>query len=250
MLYPKLRKALAKIRTSPLHPQWFTYRDEHWHRLQIGQQVAGTVLDIGCANQSMKPYIQANHNYIGLDYYQTAVHWYASQPHVYGDAQILPFADNSMDAVLLLDVLEHLPRPDDSLSEIARVLKPKGIFVLKVPFIYPIHDAPLDFQRWTKHGLQQLVHKHGFIVRQETQIGKPLETAGLLLNIAISKTVLNWVQQKKPALILGILAPLVILTVNLLCWLFSLISPMDGMMPHSYRLVLEKKTVLSNTTAD
>ncbi|MCK5524809.1 MAG: class I SAM-dependent methyltransferase [Thiomargarita sp.] len=240
MLYPKLKKALAKIRKLPLHPQWFTYRNEDWHCTKIGEQVAGTVLDIGCANQYMKSYIKANHNYIGLDYYQTAVNWYDTQPDVYGDAQILPFADNSMDAVLLLDVLEHLPRSDDSISEIARVLKPKGTFVLKVPFIYPIHDAPLDFQRWTKYGLQQLAHKHGFMIRQETQMGKPLETAGLLVNIAISKTVLNWIQQKNPMMILGILAPLMILMVNLLCWLFSLISPMDDMMPHSYRLVLEK----------
>jgi SAM-dependent methyltransferase len=240
MLYPRLKKALAKIRKLPLHPQWFTYLHEEWHRTQIGEKIAGTVLDIGCANQYMKTYIKAKHNYIGLDYYQTAVNWYATQPDVYGDAQILPFADNSVDAVLLLDVLEHLPCPDKSFSEIARVLKPKGTFVLKVPFIYPIHDAPLDFQRWTKYGLQQLVHKHGFMIRQEKQIGKPLETSGLLLNIAISKTVLNWIQQKNPMMILGILVPLMIVSVNLLCWLFSIISPMDDMMPHSYLFVLEK----------
>jgi len=240
MLYKILKKTLAKIRRTPFHPQWFVYRNEHWHHSQIGKQVAGTVLDIGCADQYIKTYIQANHNYIGLDYYQTAVHWYATQPHVYGDAQALPFANNSMDTVLLLDVLEHLPRPEDCISEIARVLKPSGTFVLQVPFIYPLHDAPLDFHRWTQHGLQKIVQKYGFIIRQQIQIGKPLETAGLLLNIAISKTILNWLQQKNPALILGILAPVVVLSINLLCWLFSLISPMDDIMPHSYRLVLEK----------
>ncbi|OAD19740.1 methyltransferase type 11 [Candidatus Thiomargarita nelsonii] len=121
------------------------------------------------------------------------------------------------------------------------MLKPSGTFVLQVPFIYPLHDAPLDFHRWTQHGLQKIVQKYGFIIRQQIQIGKPLETAGLLVNIAISKTILNWLQQKNPALILGILAPVVVLSVNLLCWLFSLISPMDDIMPHSYRLVLEKQ---------
>jgi SAM-dependent methyltransferase len=215
MYYRNIKQALKKIRRTPLHPQWLVYRHEHWQHIQIGKQVQGTVLDIGCADKYIKAYIQANHNYIGLDYYQTAVHWYATQPHIYGDAQALPFADNSMDAVLLLDVLEHLPRPEDCLSEIARVLKPNGTFVLQVPFIYPIHDAPLDFHRWTQHGLQQLVRKYGFTIRQKIQIGKPLETAGLLLNIAISKTLLNWLQQKSPALVLGILAPVVILTDSL-----------------------------------
>jgi ubiquinone/menaquinone biosynthesis C-methylase UbiE len=238
--YQTLKKILAKIRRLPLHPQWFAFRHEVQQYLDIGQQVTGRVLDIGCANQYMKTYLRAASDYIGLDYYQTAVQWYATRPQVYGDAQQLPFRENSMDAVLLLDVLEHLPRPADCLREIARVLKPTGILVLKVPFLYPLHDAPLDFHRWTHFGLQQFVQQHGFRLRQITPIGKPLETAGLLANIAISKTVLNWIQQRSPALILGIFTPLVILTINLLCWLINLLSPEDNLMPHSYRLVLEK----------
>ncbi|MDM8561059.1 class I SAM-dependent methyltransferase [Candidatus Parabeggiatoa sp. HSG14] len=240
MFYRNIKKTLAKIRHTPLHPQWIVYRNEHQYHSQIGEQVTGTVLDIGCADQHIKKYIQ-NSNYIGLDYYQTATHWYGTQPDVYGDAQTLPFADNSMDTVLLLDVLEHLPHPKDCISEIARVLKPTGLLVLQVPFIYPIHDAPLDFQRWTQYGLEQLVSKYGFTTRQKITIGKPLETAGLLLNIAISKTILNWLRKKNPALILGILAPMAILSINFFCWLFSFLSPMDEMMPHSYRLILEKQ---------
>jgi ubiquinone/menaquinone biosynthesis C-methylase UbiE len=240
MFYQRLKKILTKIRHTPLHPQWFVYRNEHWHLTQIGKQVQGIVLDIGCANQYFKHYIQTNHEYIGLDYYQTATQWYATQPQVYGDAQTLPIKNNSIDSVLLLDVLEHLPRPEDCLNEITRVLKSKGLLVLQVPFIYPIHDAPLDFHRWTQYALKQLVQKYGFTIRQKRQIGKPLETAGLLLNIALSKTILNWLRQKNPAFILGILAPIIILLINLSCWLFSSISPMDDMMPHSYCLILEK----------
>lgn len=162
MNYQTLKQLLAKIRRLPLHPQWFAFRHEVQQYLDIGQQVTGRVLDIGCANQYMKTYLRADSDYIGLDYYQTAVQWYATRPQVYGDAQQLPFLENSMDAVLLLDVLEHLPRPADCLREIARVLKPTGILVLKVPFLYPLHDVPLDFHRWTHFGLQQLVQQHGF----------------------------------------------------------------------------------------
>ncbi|MCK5877904.1 MAG: methyltransferase domain-containing protein, partial [Candidatus Marithrix sp.] len=147
----------------------------------------------------------------------------------------------SMDTILLLDVLEHLPHPENCISEIHRVLKPTGILILQVPFMYPIHGAPLDFHRWTQYGLKQLVQKYGFTIRQKTSIGKPLETVGLLVNIAISKTILNWLQQKNPAILLAILAPMIILTINLSCWLLSFISPMDEIMPHSYRLILEKQ---------
>lgn len=240
MNYQTLKKTLAKIRHIPLHPQWLVYRNEHEHYRQIGKQVAGIVLDIGCADQFAKTYLQNPHYYIGLDYHETAT-WYATQPMIYGDAQQLSFANNSIDAVLLLDVLEHLPRPEDCFGEVTRVLKPNGIFIVQVPFLYPIHDAPRDFQRWTQYGLQQLVNKYGFVIRQQYQIGEPLETAGLLLNIALAKTTLNWLQQKNPLVILSILMPVVILGINLLCRLFSLLSSTDPMMPHSYCLVLEKK---------
>jgi len=241
MFYQKIKKSLAKVRHTPFHPQWFAYRNEREYNSQIGKQVIGMVLDIGCADQYIKTYIKKNHYYIGLDYYQTATNWYGTQPNVYGDAQTLPFADNSMDTVLLLDVLEHLPCPENCISEIARVLKPTGILILQVPFLYPIHDSPLDFQRWTQHGLEKLVAKYNFVICQKIAIGKPLETASLLLNIAISKTILNWLRQKNPALVLSILAPIVVLIVNLVGWLFSFLSPKDEMMPHSYRLFLEKQ---------
>jgi hypothetical protein len=77
MFYKTIKKYLAAIRYTPLHPQWFAYRNERVHHQQIGQQITGTVLDIGCADQYMKAYTQ-NHAYIGLDYYQTAKYWYGT----------------------------------------------------------------------------------------------------------------------------------------------------------------------------
>lgn len=234
-----LKKLLAKLRRWPLHPQWFAYRQEVTYYRSLSSQLQGRVLDIGCTNQFLKTYLPQV-DYLGLDYYQTAVHWYTTRPQIYGDAQQLPFPDNSLDAVLLLDVLEHLPRPEDCWKEIARVLKPGGLFILKVPFLYPIHDAPLDFQRWTQYGLRHLAQKYGFVIRQATPVGRPLETAALLMNIAISKTILNWLGQKHPLVFLSVVAPVLILGINLLGWLFSRFSPEEEMMPHSYRLVLSK----------
>lgn len=51
------------------------------------------------------------------------------------DGSIFPFQDNSFDAVLCLDVLEHVPNDSLMLSEIARVLKPDGMLVLTTPSI-------------------------------------------------------------------------------------------------------------------
>ncbi len=43
-----------------------------------------------------------------------------------GNAQTLPFADNSFDRVLCVDVLEWVPDPGLALAEIGRVLRPAG----------------------------------------------------------------------------------------------------------------------------
>lgn len=59
---------------------------------------------------------------------------------LHGDAGALPVADRSVDAVLLLDVLEHLTWPEHALSEVRRVLRPGGVVVLSVP-----HRGPLQW---------------------------------------------------------------------------------------------------------
>lgn len=48
------------------------------------------------------------------------------------DAKALPFDDQSIDAVYSVSVLEHIPEPHAVIQEIARVLKPTGLFVLTI----------------------------------------------------------------------------------------------------------------------
>jgi SAM-dependent methyltransferase len=49
------------------------------------------------------------------------------------DAAALPFPDGCADAVVLLDVIEHLAEPDRALAEAYRVLRPGGLVVVSVP---------------------------------------------------------------------------------------------------------------------
>lgn len=72
------------------------------------------------------------------------------------DATNLPFRSGSLEQVLCLEMLEHCIRPDMVADEIHRVLRRHGALFLTTRFIYPIHDAPNDFFRFTEYGLRYL----------------------------------------------------------------------------------------------
>lgn len=70
-------------------------------------------------------------------------------------------ADGSVDGVFMLEVLEHVKTPQKALDEIHRILKPGGALFLSTPFIFPLHDEPHDFYRYTKYGLAHLLSAFG-----------------------------------------------------------------------------------------
>lgn len=239
-MFRRLKNYLYSLRRTPLHPQWLTYRHESSQRKFIITSAKGRALDIGCGEQAISRQLTSVTEYIGLDYYYTAHNWYGTRPLIFGDAQSLPIADNSFDTILLLDVLEHLPSPELAIKETLRVLKPGGTLILQVPFLYPLHDEPLDFHRWSKYGIERLAQRYGFAISDHKAYGRLFETAGLILNIAFAKTAINWVNRRHPAILLLPFVPVVIAATNLLCWILDIVLPADYMMPHGYLYILEK----------
>jgi SAM-dependent methyltransferase len=233
----RIRKFLEKLRGTPLHPQWFAFQYAERNLRASCAQLSGTVLDVGCAHCKPKAYLPPDAVYVGLDYYSTAVDWYGTRPDIFGDAQELPLLDESIEHALLLDVLEHLPDPQRCLSELNRVIKPGGTLTIHVPFLYPLHDEPLDFHRWTKHGLRNAATRNGYRVALESESGHPLETAALNMNIALSKSIINWFQGKNPLLAVALLAPFMILTINCVAWSLATLSRKDSLMPIYYRMI-------------
>jgi len=75
---------------------------------------------------------------------------------VVADASSLPFKDESVDAVLSENMLEHVADPHRAVSEMTRVLKRGGIMYASIPFLTPYHASPDDFVRFTKSGLRAL----------------------------------------------------------------------------------------------
>ena len=73
------------------------------------------------------------------------------------DAHVLPIADASLDGVIMVSVLEHLYDPIRAVNEIARVLKPGGVYFSYAPFYHPYHASPHDYFRFTREGYRYLL---------------------------------------------------------------------------------------------
>ncbi|MDD2896321.1 MAG: class I SAM-dependent methyltransferase [Aliarcobacter sp.] len=88
----------------------------------------------------------------------------------------LPFKDNSIDVILNIAVLEHVPNPQKVINEIYRVLKPNGIIYTAFPFMQGFHASPYDFTRVTEEGIKVLHEK--FEIIEVKPFGGP--TSGML----------------------------------------------------------------------
>ena len=78
------------------------------------------------------------------------------------EAEKLPFIDESIDLVLLTEVVEHMNNPQEALKEIVRVLGMNGFLIITWPLFYPIHDFPKDFYRFTEFGMRNTLNDCGF----------------------------------------------------------------------------------------
>ena len=74
------------------------------------------------------------------------------------DAHNLAFSTASVGTILLFEILEHLPRPQQAIDEAYRVLRDDGLLALSVPFHYRLHAFPTDYWRFTASGINTLLH--------------------------------------------------------------------------------------------
>ena len=104
-----------------------------------------------------------------------------------GDVAALPYRSGAFDAVACLDVIVHFPRGGESraLAELARVLAPGGLLVLRVAALDVLRSRHSEFtcerQRFTAKRLASAVVSHGIGVLRCTYANT------LLLPVALAK---------------------------------------------------------------
>ena len=108
-----------------------------WQRALRLLPEGARVLDLGCAFGYGTRLVARSHQVWGVDaspqFIERARRAAPQIPFQCAPAEAIPFEDASFDAVLLLDVLEHVRRERPVLQEVRRVLRPGGTLVLSVP---------------------------------------------------------------------------------------------------------------------
>lgn len=126
------------------------------------------VLDIGCRDGGLRRYLPPV-KYQGIDITPA----FAGPDILIQDiSQGVPFGDGAFDFVFCIEVLEHVPNPCATLTEIRRVLRPAGALILSVPNPYHVKEIIWNLFRipdrqghlysWTRQTMARLGEMIGF----------------------------------------------------------------------------------------
>jgi SAM-dependent methyltransferase len=99
-----------------------------------------------------------------------------------------PTKDASFDAILCINVLEHIFNYQNVLTESRRTLKREGALVLAVPFLIQVHPSPNDYWRYTAQTLEKICSNAGFSEVEVRAVGTGVFGAGYAMRHNVYRT--------------------------------------------------------------
>ncbi|MCE5344860.1 MAG: class I SAM-dependent methyltransferase [Bacteroidales bacterium] len=200
-LNSNVKKYLLKEQYRPsfiglfLNPFYFARKAIYKNIKIYSKNIAGITLDIGCGS---KPYenLFATEKYVGMDVEVSGHKRTDMHIDVFYDGIKIPFENNYFDSIVCFEVLEHVFNPEVFLSEAIRVLKPGGVAIFTVPFVWDEHESPFDYARYTSFGLKYLFEKSGFNVLENKKYLCDLRLLSLLTNAYIYKIIRKLIPSK------------------------------------------------------
>src|SRR5262249_26668166 len=105
---------------------------------------------------------------------------------VAGDAGALPFCDHSIDTIISLEAIEHVPDAEKVLMEMARVLRAEGLLIISTPNKWvtsPLRMRPINpyhVREWYPGRFKEIVSRHFEI---EEVLGQSWHSVGLVFRV-------------------------------------------------------------------
>lgn len=140
------------------------------------------ILDVGCSSGFMLRLVREKmpHAFVmGADYVRGPLAQLATTmpdvPLLQFDLTTCPLPSESVDAVILLNVLEHIQDDAAAMRHVHRILKPGGIVVIEVPAnqrLYDVYDKLLlHHRRYALRDVSALARHAGFQIIKQSHLG-------------------------------------------------------------------------------
>lgn len=187
-------------------------------------RLGGAVLDFGSGSKPYRSLLKNCSSYVSLEY-DTPVNRQRKVADIFYDGKTIPVHDQSYDAILSTQTLEHVPNPNIIVAEWSRVLKDGGLLLITVPFMWPEHEMPYDYQRFSSSGLRLLLERSYFeIVEQRRLLSDCRAPAQLFLAWIFDVCIIKC----RPKVLRYVLIPVLCTPISIFASLLAAISPRNS----------------------
>lgn len=119
------------------------------------------VLDAGDGECIYKKYF-SHCRYIATDMAVGEKIWNYNKLDFISDLSLIPLKKERVEAILCVEVFEHVKYPQQIAREFQRILKKEGLVILTCPLMSGLHQLPYDFFRYTPNGISSIFEDAGF----------------------------------------------------------------------------------------
>lgn len=170
-----------------LNPRYIGRKPIYDFCVEHSKSITGKVLDFGCGSLQYNSVFTSAERIIGLDVKEAIKIFGTQEDVVYYDGKDVPFMDETFDSVFSIECFLCINDYSYSFSEINRILRRGGVFLLTVPFAMPeMENELLDYNRFTKTRLKGELEKSGFEV---LKIEGSTSTTDTLRRVRINKLI-------------------------------------------------------------
>ena len=157
-----------------------------WLEKNLGKIKKGSkILDAGAGELQYKRYC-THLEYVSQDFGQydgkgdsaglQTSEWDNTKLDIVSDITNIPVSDASFDAVMCIEVFEHIPEPIKAIKEFSRILKRGGALILTAPVCSLTHFAPYYFYNgYSRYFYERILRENRFEIKELTYNGNWFE---------------------------------------------------------------------------